>query len=318
MDSTGDMPRCDGQCDRVSPGRTESLEGRTAVCPMYYMIAVPRKVPAPCGPSCIIQEWMSQTSRIWVLGALLITPRDPCSHSPRTGHRWQLTLQMGISLAQGQRSETTETETFLRGGGAWWLSIITALPADFSMGPGPQKALSNFPGRTNLVPTFILRAGCTIVLVCRGTKWDLERWRDIPVTPAGMGPTPLCAIGGGKCSPCEEGAAPALFLMFSHLVWHFATLWVAVHWLSCASPSPGVCSNSCSWSQWSHPTILSSVVPFSSCLQSLQHQSLSQWVGSLFASEYFPICQLFPTGAKLLEIQLQHQSFQWIFRTDFL
>ena len=37
--------------------------------------------------------------------------------------------------------------------------------------------------------------------------------------------------------------------------------------LPCPSPSPGVCSNSCSLSQWCHPTILSSVVPFS-CLQS--------------------------------------------------
>ena len=37
--------------------------------------------------------------------------------------------------------------------------------------------------------------------------------------------------------------------------------------LPCPSPSPGACSNSCPLSQWCHPTILSSVVPFS-CLQS--------------------------------------------------
>ena len=34
------------------------------------------------------------------------------------------------------------------------------------------------------------------------------------------------------------------------------------------SPSPGACSNSCPLSQWCHPTISSSVIPFSSCLQS--------------------------------------------------
>ena len=34
------------------------------------------------------------------------------------------------------------------------------------------------------------------------------------------------------------------------------------------SPSPRICSNSCPLSQWCHPTISSSVVPFSSCLQS--------------------------------------------------
>ena len=37
--------------------------------------------------------------------------------------------------------------------------------------------------------------------------------------------------------------------------------------LPCPSPSPGVCSNSCSLSQWCHPTISSSVIPFS-CPQS--------------------------------------------------
>ena len=39
--------------------------------------------------------------------------------------------------------------------------------------------------------------------------------------------------------------------------------------LPCPSLSPGVCSNSCPLSQWCHPTISSSVIPFSSCLQSL-------------------------------------------------
>ena len=37
----------------------------------------------------------------------------------------------------------------------------------------------------------------------------------------------------------------------------------------CPSPTPGACSDSCPSSQWCHPTISSSVVPFSSCLQSL-------------------------------------------------
>ena len=38
--------------------------------------------------------------------------------------------------------------------------------------------------------------------------------------------------------------------------------------LPCPSPTPGACSNSCPSSQWCHPTISSSVVPFSSRLQS--------------------------------------------------
>ena len=38
--------------------------------------------------------------------------------------------------------------------------------------------------------------------------------------------------------------------------------------LPCPSLSPWVCSNSCPLSQWCHPTILSSITPFSSCPQS--------------------------------------------------
>ena len=46
--------------------------------------------------------------------------------------------------------------------------------------------------------------------------------------------------------------------------------------LPCPSPTPGAYSNSCALSWWCHPTILSSVVPFSSHLQSFQHQGLFQ------------------------------------------
>ena len=59
-----------------------------------------------------------------------------------------------------------------------------------------------------------------------------------------------------------------------------------------------------SW--WCHPTISSSVVPFSSCLQFFP------------ASGSFPIVSSTHQVAKVLELQLQHQSFQWIFKTDFL
>ena len=38
--------------------------------------------------------------------------------------------------------------------------------------------------------------------------------------------------------------------------------------LRCPSPTPRACLNSCPLSRWCHPTISSSVIPFSSCLQS--------------------------------------------------
>ena len=53
--------------------------------------------------------------------------------------------------------------------------------------------------------------------------------------------------------------------------------------LPCPSPTPRACSNSCPSSWWWHPTISSSVVPFSSCLQSFPAPGsfLMSW---LFAS----------------------------------
>ena len=42
----------------------------------------------------------------------------------------------------------------------------------------------------------------------------------------------------------------------------------------CPSPTPRVYSNSCPLSQWCHPTVSSSAIPFSSHLQSFQHQGL--------------------------------------------
>ena len=55
---------------------------------------------------------------------------------------------------------------------------------------------------------------------------------------------------------------------------------------SCPSPTPGVHSNLCSSSQWCHPTISSSVIPFSSCPQSFP------------ASGSFQMSQLFALGGQ--------------------
>ena len=50
----------------------------------------------------------------------------------------------------------------------------------------------------------------------------------------------------------------------------------------CPSPTPGVHPNPCPSSRWYHPTISSSVVPFSSGLQLFQHQGLYKWVSSSY------------------------------------
>ena len=82
--------------------------------------------------------------------------------------------------------------------------------------------------------------------------------------------------------------------------------------LLCPSPTPGAYSNSGPLSWWCHPhfycwqlscPLLSPSLP---TFNLSQHQGLFQWVSSSHQM------------AKVLKFQLQHQSFQWIFRTDFL
>ena len=60
--------------------------------------------------------------------------------------------------------------------------------------------------------------------------------------------------------------------------------------LPCPSPTPRVYSNSCPLSQWCHPTISSSVDPFSSCLQSFP------------ASGSFQMSQLFTSGGQSIGV----------------
>ena len=86
---------------------------------------------------------------------------------------------------------------------------------------------------------------------------------------------------------------PSSYLLTSYVVVHSPSpvLSLPLHGLKHArlrypSLSPGACSNSWSLSSWCHPTISSSVIPFSSCpqtffsLEKTQHQGLVQWVGS--------------------------------------
>ena len=85
--------------------------------------------------------------------------------------------------------------------------------------------------------------------------------------------------------------------------WHYASqfnrsvvsdsLWLHGLWhtrLPCPSPTPGACSNSCPSSWWCHPTISSSIIPFSSRLQSFP------------ASRSFPVSQFFTSGGQSIGV----------------
>ena len=69
-------------------------------------------------------------------------------------------------------------------------------------------------------------------------------------------------------------------------VWLFATPWIAAHQASLSITNSRVHPNSCASSRWCHPAISSSVVPFSSCPQSLP------------ASGSFPVSQFFAWGGQ--------------------
>ena len=90
-------------------------------------------------------------------------------------------------------------------------------------------------------------------------------------------------------------------VQFSHLVVSdCVTPWTAACQASLSITNSGACSNSCPLGQWRHPTISSSAIPFSSCIQSFPASGSFLRVSSLHQV------------AKVLELQFHHQSFQWI------
>ena len=100
----------------------------------------------------------------------------------------------------------------------------------------------------------------------------------------------------------RPGVRSCIFVVqLLNCVWFFATPWTAARQASLSSPVSRSCSDSCLLSQWgslSHPLL----PPFTFHLS--PHQGLFHWVTSSHQV------------AKVLELQLQHQSFQWIFRVD--
>ena len=86
----------------------------------------------------------------------------------------------------------------------------------------------------------------------------------------------------------EMDCVPFMWLLFSRSVVS-DSLWphgLQHTRLLCPSPTPRACSNSCPWSRCCHPTFLSSIIPFSSCLQSFP------------APGSFPMSWIFTSGGQ--------------------
>ena len=97
----------------------------------------------------------------------------------------------------------------------------------------------------------------------------------------------ILSLPSTKYSPLES------FSSFSSIAQSYLTLWPHESQHArppCPSPTPGASSNSCPSSRWCHPAISFSVIPFSSCPQSLP------------ASESFPMSQLFAWGGQSIGV----------------
>ena len=126
----------------------------------------------------------------------------------------------------------------------------------------------------------------------------------------------FCFLMPGNIICCNDGSVTLTVKMVDFIkfvvvqslshVRLFAIPWSAAGQAALAFTISWVCSNSCPLSRWCQPIISSSVASIS-CLQSFPASGKDfLWVGFSY-----PV-------AKVLDLQLQHQSFQWIFKVDFL
>ena len=131
-------------------------------------------------------------------------------------------------------------------------------------------------------------------------KWSLERYDQVTETIYDN------YLGKKQTQPNIVHVLLLRSVQSLSRIWLFITHELQHIRLPYPSPTPGACANSCPSSWWCHATISSSVVPFSSCLQSFP------------ASRSFQMSQFFTLGGQGLGLQLQHEPFKWIFMTDLL
>ena len=130
----------------------------------------------------------------------------------------------------------------------------------------------------------------------------LERWEHLGQGSANSWVWLWCRVG------TSFGVNKGVFkVQFSSVVQSCPTLWPHASQHArppCPSPTSRVYSNSCPSSQWCHPAISSSVVPFSSCPQSLP------------ASGSFPMSQLFASGGQSIGVSALASILPMKFRLD--
>ena len=135
---------------------------------------------------------------------------------------------------------------------------------------------------------------------CVGLPEALQADGALYMTASGCSPGRLRIVCGTEAAfPCAQDSRPATGCVtgiWALTAWsaQFSSVAVVSDSLRprgpqharppCPSPAPGACSDSCPLCRWCHPTISSSVIPFSSCLQSFP------------ASGSFPMSRFFTSG----------------------
>ena len=146
-----------------------------------------------------------------------------------------------------------------------------------------ESLLSSVPAGTTVGSWRDPKEEWTKYLLCVGRRWVVQRIQ----TPSKQNGSACCSVAESYptlCNPMDFSTPgfPVCYYLLEFPQTH-------VHWVDDAI-------------QPSHPLLPPSPPP----LNPSQHQGLFQWVSSSHQV------------AKVLELQLQHQSVQWIFRTDFL
>ena len=151
-------------------------------------------------------------------------------------------------------------------------NITKSLCPDFSVWEAeqwlPEVSKCPGPGNATLHGRGILQTELTTL-----------RWRDNPALPWWANSITRILMAGMWGELVQ-------FSSVAQCVRLFVTPWTTAHQAPRPSPTPGVYLNLCPLSRWCHPTISSSVVPFSSCPQSCP------------ASGSFQISQLFTSGGQ--------------------
>ena len=125
------------------------------------------------------------------------------------------------------------------------------------------------------------------------SRW--EYWSGLPFPPPGDFPYPrtepaspvLPTLAGRFFTTDLQGSLQFIHSVLFNSLWPHGLQYAS---LPCPSPTPRACSHSCPLSQWCHPTISSSVAPFSSCPQSFP------------ASGSFQMSQLFISGGQSIGV----------------